>query len=93
MTSLQVEARRAWVAESYDIHEPLTVEPIAAGTNNHSFSVITDRTTYIVKQYRNAGIEQRLAFEHALLTALARARHIAQWDKRVAAGDWLESSG
>lgn len=53
------------------LNPPLTIEPLAAGTNNLSFLVRSGTGWFIQKCSQAAGSLERPAFEHALLRALA----------------------
>jgi homoserine kinase type II len=50
---------------------PVRVAPIASGINNTSFLVEAGSGTFVLKRYLDAGVPQRVRFEHALLSALA----------------------
>lgn len=63
----------AILAERWSLEPPMRTEPTAAGVNNRSWLVTTASGRFVLKSYRDVTDPERLAFEHALLSALDTA--------------------
>jgi hypothetical protein len=59
------------VSRNWPVSLPLRVQRTERGTNNSSFIVKGDGTTYFLKRYDNEPGPQRYKFEHRITAAIA----------------------
>jgi homoserine kinase type II len=67
-----IEAIAADFLSHWPLESPVNIRPVGSGVNNLSHLITSGAESFILKQYLNADMAVRVAFEHALLAALAR---------------------